>query len=142
MMLKRDISEFNHRDRPETTGLAEQKIESLIGADRLIFEMLSSGEAPVPARQPGVYFIATEALRHYHAMRGLDVSARSLADALAIIAMHDDSKRETIDGRQARGFWVPELHECRRIWSAAKHLPIAWPGDDGEWIDVYRYVPI
>lgn len=137
-MLGYDLTEFNHRDRPETTGLAEQKIESLIGADRLMFEMLSSGEAPVPSRQPGAYFIATESLRRLHAMRGLDVSSTSLATELAIIAMHADSKRENVHGSQARGFWVPELCDCRQIWAKAKRLPIEWPTDDGEWIDVDR----
>jgi hypothetical protein len=139
LMLKRDISEYNHRDRPETLGLAEQKLESLVGAERLVFEMLSSGEAPMPLRQPVANFIATEALRHFYAARGLKATSRSLAIELAIFAMHPGSKREAVEGHQARGFWVPTLGECRSQWEAAKHMKIDWPEDDGEWIDIYRY---
>lgn len=138
LMLNRDISAFNHRNRPETSGLTEQKIESLVGAQRLVFEMLACGEAPLPVQQEGANFIATELLAASYARRGIRANTRAIADELAIIAMHEESKRETVYGRQMRGFWVPSLGESRSAWARAKRLENCWPNDDGEWINTYR----
>jgi len=139
LMLKRDISAFNHRNRPETSGLTEQKIESLVGAQRLVFEMLACGEAPLPVRQEGANFIPTDLLTAAYARQGIRANPRATADELAIIAMHNESKRETVYGRQMRGFWVPSLAECRIAWARAKRLENCWPSDDGDWIDTYRH---
>jgi hypothetical protein len=141
VMLERDISTFNHRHRPETTGLAEQKVESLVGAQRLIFEMLASGEAPLPRQQPGANFIATELLVASYARRGFRANSRSVAIKLATIAMHDESKRESVNSRQMRGFWVPSLAECRAAWERANRLKVPWPNDDGDWINTFNEDP-
>jgi len=141
LMLNREISAFNHRNRPETTGLTEQKIESLVGAQRLVFEMLACGEAPLPVQQEGVNFVATELLASAYARRGIRANTRAIADELTIIAMHDESKRESVYGRQMRGFWVPSLAECRNAWARAKRLENCWPNDDGEWINTYQHEP-
>lgn len=135
LMLKRDISAFNYRKRPETAALVEQKIASLVGAERIVFEMLSSGEAPFPRQQVGANFVVTEFLIEEYARRGFRASARALADELAIFALHSESKRQTVFLRQCRGFWLPDLAICRNNWAAAKKLKVDWGGDDGEWIN-------
>ena len=76
-----------------------------------------------------------------HIRRGNDISRRALALELQVIATHESSVREGIGGRQARGFWVPELAECRRVWAAAKRMKIDWPDDDGEWINSTFEIP-
>jgi hypothetical protein len=89
-------------------------------------------------RQEGANFIATELLAAAYSRRGIRANTRAIADELAIFAMHVESKRESINGRQMRGFWVPSLGECRSVWARVKRLDNCWPGDDGEWINTYR----
>ncbi len=140
-MLDRDISGFNHRLRPETAALYDQKLRSLLGAERVVFELLTAGEAPIGSRDDGAYFISTDELQRAHYRRGNEVSRRALALELQVIATHEGSVRETVVGRQARGFWVPELNECRRRWAAEKRMKIDWPDDDGEWINSTFEIP-
>jgi hypothetical protein len=133
-MLERDISEFNYRRRPETAALHEQKIHSLLGAERVVYEMLESGRAPLEQGEPDRVFISTEEARRYHEQRGQHVSTKRLAAEQAVIAFHPNSVREMVNGQQTRGFWVPELAECREKWAAAKRMQVEWPQDDGKWI--------
>ena len=141
LMMKRDITAFNHRNRPETAGLTEQKVESLIGADRVVFEMLASGEAPLPVQQVGANFIPTELLAASYARKGIRANSRGIGVELAAIAMHPESKRESVNSRQMRGFWVPSLAECRAAWSRLKKVEVRWPSDDGDWINTFNDEP-
>lgn len=140
-MLKRDISAFNHRSRPETAGLTDQKVESLVGADRLMFEMLASGEAPLAVQQLVGNFIPTEMLVASYSRKGIKASSRAVGVELALIAMIPESKRESVNSRQMRGFWVPSLAECRAAWSRAKKVDPSWPNDDGDWINTFNDEP-
>ena len=141
LMLKRDISAFNHRSRPETVGLTDQKVESLVGADRLMFEMLASGEAPLAVQQLVGNFIPTEMLVASYSRKGIRASSRAVGVELALNAMIPESKRESVNSRQMRGFWVPSLAECRAAWAIAKKVQPRWPDGDCDWISTFNEEP-
>ena len=127
--------------RPEASSLHEQKIHSLLGAERVVYEMLESGRAPLEQEEPDRVFIPTEEARRYHERRAQHISTRRLAAELAVIALHPNSVREMVDGNQTRGFWVPELDECREKWATSKRMQVEWPQDDGKWISRDQDLP-
>ena len=139
-MLNRDISSFNHRERPETDALQEQKLDSLLGVERLIYELLCDGEIPVVLEEKEYFFVSTSMLRRYCASRGNFTTGKALSLELRIMSLNSKSERRShSDFGQVRGFWLPELEECRDKWAQNKHLDITWPDDDGAWIDIVKY---
>lgn len=140
-MLNRNIEKFNHRQRPETEALFEQKLHSLMGAERIIYEILYSGQAYLRSNNQDRYFVSTEDLRKFHTKRQEHTTNRALANELVLFALTPNSSRKTVDGTQIRGFWIPELDECRNLWAAAKRMKINWPEDDGKWANIHTKVP-
>lgn len=132
-LMNRDISNFDHRDRPETAALADQKLHSLRGAKRIVYEMLVTG-ADAALKVDGYnVFIATREVLDRYSNR---CSEKSLSLELARIARGRNSIRETCDGKQRRGYWLPSLLECRKAWAEAAGITPNWPSDDGQWESV------
>jgi homoserine dehydrogenase len=65
-LSKRDISEFEYRERPVTRALIDQMTRSFTGAQRYVHNMLCNGEAPISAFRDGVArTIAIEGFRNF-----------------------------------------------------------------------------
>jgi hypothetical protein len=137
-LLKRDISKFNHRRRPETAALIDQKVHSLHGARRVIYEMLANGDGPIAKVDEDRVFISTRDLYHDIHMK---CSESALGKALAAIANNGIAIREPCEDpsgkgkdKRKKGFWLPPLNEARRRWCETMKLnDIRWPNDDGVW---------
>jgi hypothetical protein len=128
-LLARDLSAFNHRARPKTAALEDQKFASLRGPRRKVYDWLMSGDVPaVKTDTEGRVFVITMDLAEKERC-----TAKALGLELARASHHKESVRETVDGRQYRGFWLPALTEARRLWAAAMGLEPVWPKDDGIW---------
>jgi hypothetical protein len=135
-MLSRDISNFNHRRRPETPALDEHKLLSLTGAQRLVYELLEAGQgwSIVKLERDYAAFISTDHLRSGSQARDFHVSDRALALELGKIALSGMSKRIAVEGRQIRGFWLPELKQARKRWTDANGLKVSWLDPEAVWI--------
>jgi hypothetical protein len=100
--------------------------------------MLMSGDASALKTEGASVFVATrEVLDRYQA----NCSEKSLASELARLARNRQSERETCDGKQRRGFWLPSLAETRIKWAAAAGVSPRWPDDDGHWETVEGQEP-
>jgi len=54
LLQDRDISNFNYKNAPRTKALADEKLNSLTGARKFVYEMLCAGEAPIALFRDGV----------------------------------------------------------------------------------------
>jgi hypothetical protein len=134
---KRNIGSFNHRLRPETIALTDQKIRSLHGARRIIYEMLATGDPPVAKIEDDRVFVSTRDLWNDSQRK---CSETSLAAALSVIASNQIAVREQCPDAQTqgftrrKGFWLPRLREARARWCDSMKLNgVKWPRDDDEW---------
>ncbi|MEP7172518.1 MAG: primase-helicase family protein [Aestuariivirga sp.] len=135
MLTKRDISKFNHRHRPETRGLDELKIHSLLGASKFIHDFLQSGGSELlKGTGDGKFFIATDSLRQEAERQRLYLTQSALAAEVQLFSLNGKSTRMIVNDQQRRGYVIPELAECRARWATARGLRIVWPEDDGVWI--------
>jgi hypothetical protein len=140
-MLNRDISKFNHRRRPETPALHEQKLLSLTGAPRLVYELLESGYGGVEDTnidKRGIAFVSTAGLANRGLVRGWDITERALSLELEKIALHRKSIRRSIEGEQVRGYLLPELKEARERWTGANSVAVNWMDPEATWTRDYR----
>jgi hypothetical protein len=103
-LLKRDIGSFNHRRRPETAALVDQKIHTLGGVHRVFYELLASGSAPVALTDEERVFIPTHDLYNYCQKK---YSESSLGKALSKISDNKISVREQCGEKRKKGFWLP-----------------------------------
>lgn len=153
-LLAMDLSGWHPRwNIPQTGELMAQKVASLTGAAAVAHDMLMRGETPLVERDDGRWptlhdgaavFIPTGDLASWAVSRRLLAEARpGLAERLG----HElrraagdgaDSKRESVQGRQVRGWWLPALPEARRNWAQSRGLSVEWgEADDASW-DVVR----
>lgn len=130
-LRRRDLSEFNHRDRPTTPALVEQWLHSLRGAPRVVYELLSTGEAPVVESSGDLVFVPTSQVKAVFERRFPSIPPKSLGTELAKCSRNQTTERRTRDARE-RGVWLPPLAEARRRWAAAHHQEVVWE-EDGEW---------
>jgi hypothetical protein len=131
---------FRMWSRPVTAALQAQKDLSLPKPQMAIHNMLRDGDLPglhkfYPER--GTVFVATIPLIEASRL-GLE-HQRMLGDTLRVLAGPDaKSVREYLgEGfarRQYRGFWLPQLDECRRRWESYLGRPVQWPDAIG-WTD-------
>jgi len=124
VLLERDLSGFDHRARPETRGLLDQKLASLRPEEVAIDEMLRSGE-PVGGllrgRDGSVFISTSEFMR---ASGAPETAVKRWGDALRRIGREG---RESYLGRKHRGVWLPPLGEARARWT----LPIEGDSEEG-----------
>jgi hypothetical protein len=131
VLLNHDIARFDHRRRPNTPALMDQKLHTLRGAPRVIYDMLASGDPPVAKVDGDRIFIAT---RDLHRDTTIKCSETALGRALASLADQETAIREQCDDHRIKGFWLPRLSEARKRWGELSKLEgVRWPRDDGEW---------
>jgi hypothetical protein len=141
LLGKHDISEFEYRERPVTRALVDQMTRSFTGAQRYVYNMLCSGEAPIRAFRDGVAdydlgFTRVEAFVETTPMaEKAKVSGTSMGCALAAICVGGKAgARPTVDGQQRRGAWLLPLHEARSAFAMAMKHELEWPDVDGGWV--------
>lgn len=132
-LLGRDLSAFNHRRRPETAALTDQKVHSFRGAQRVIYEMLSNGDAPAIRTERGAVFVPTRAVFD---LAGQRVSQQAIGHELRRVSTGESCRQTDNAGQQQRGFWLPPLQIARERWATAIRVAVPWPTDDGEWTAV------
>ena len=153
LLMQRDLSGFEHRDRPQTAALAEQVESSFTGAARVIHEMLASGETPeiwrngepvdVPEDGGRVFIpsgaLAKAAVASGKIQRGEAAGLeKSLGHQLKKLGRVQRTEQVSIAGKTARGVWLPTLAVARDWWSEMHGRAFDW-GDDphANW-DVVR----
>lgn len=136
-----DISDFNVNQFPSTRTHQEQKLKSLTGIARFLFEALSRGEMIRPAYTSNTerewgdgYWISTAKFKE--ALLDFDKSVERygpLSDKEAIasikqaIPLVEASRKTDVDQHQRRGIDFPSLIEARRCFEAV------WGLIDYEW---------
>ncbi|MDM4767278.1 DUF5906 domain-containing protein [Pelomonas sp. SE-A7] len=132
-LLDRDIRAFNPRVIPKTMALLDNKLHSLIGARKFLFEMLATG---VNNRQRGGWAAEVPTL-HLHEMyrdfsNGTGERHRSSETELGRV-LHDLLPKLTayrprigVGGQQVRLWKFPSLDECRKAFESAIGQPIDW----------------
>ena len=120
-----DLEDFNVHLRPKTAEHGEQKLKSLPGLERFIYEVLQAGEFP-----EGFVFgghrawnesmrVATEQLKVYYkafdknAERHRSLLAREMVQKLKAIIPSVESQRWQENNRQNRGLVFPSLIVAR-----------------------------
>lgn len=116
ILLNKDLSTFNVRDKPNTGELMRQKLKSLSPAQQWWFDCLSHGEVVNGAGWPP--FISTNsAIKGVCAMAGGKTShkpvAIEMARLLKAFCPSSSKKQQTLDGTRQRGFVLPPLKQAR-----------------------------
>jgi hypothetical protein len=144
-LLTLDISNFNpSRDRPKTTEHAKQKLLSLEGLDRFIYEALQAAEIKVPTllcvrkvkNWEGPLSIATEEL--VNAMREFDrgveryrpISASKLKPDLIKMFPTATPVRFQDRGESKRGIALPAIRQARADFERYIGCVIEWEAVD------------
>jgi len=139
--LNLDISKFNPAaDRPRTTEHAKQKVLSLEGLDRFLYEVLQAAEIPKSPRFYGrkakdwndTLIIATEDLKD--AIRELDkgaerykpMSAAKLKPDLKKIFPSAQDARFQDGGKSRRGIALPSIGQARKDFEKHVGCMIEW----------------
>lgn len=132
-LLNRDITGFNVNQFPSTRTHQDQKLKSLGGIEKFLFEALSSGEmirppfTSRPEREWGHgYWISTanlkEALIHFDKSverYGPLSSKETIASIKKAISLIETSRKMDIDQNQRRGIDFPSLAEARKCFEKA-----------------------
>jgi hypothetical protein len=153
MLMSRDLSGFEHRQKPRTSADDDVVELSFGGAERVVHAMLRSGETPPVWREnvshtvlhddsTGQVFLTAGDVAMWAARRGrfghgaMEIE-RSIGRLLAKINHPDPNAtapRETVHGKQVRGTWMPPLPEARRRWCEMHSRSFDWgEGDDACW---------
>ena len=147
-LLRRNLDQFDVRQRPLTQEHASQKIQSLQGFDRYWFEVLSTGR--FGEESSGAYglderwadggFISTKSLcvryQHYdkQSQRFGSTQTKMIAKSLEKLCPTTEPARKKEWSGQSRGYKIPPLEVARREMEAYLKCTIDW-GED-EMIDM------
>ena len=150
-LVNMDLSKFNVRERPVTKEHLNQKLQSLSGFERFWFEVLSN--SGFSTRSEGVYapttfnqwsddrFITTNALmnayQQYDKNTGkyAPVQSRGISLAINKVCPSAYCDRQTITGKQERGYQLPKLGEARKEFETLLGNRITWLQDKSVTVD-------
>lgn len=137
-MLAMDLTGFHpESDRPETDALGEQRAASLRGFERLMFDMLATGELPKlksnADHKGGHVFVSTTELKEYcqHWAKRDDISGNAVAGLLERLGA------EKKDSDRPRGWLLSPLEKTRAIWDA-EMFPVRWKPCNGWSFPVWQ----
>jgi len=143
-LLRRNLDQFDVRQRPLTQEHASQKIQSLQGFERYWFEVLSNGR--FGEESSGSYgwderwkndgFISTKSLcvryQHYdkQSQRFGPTLTKTIAGSIEKLCPSAEKDRKTEPSGQSRGYIVPSLEVARREMATYLKCTIDWGDDD------------
>lgn len=145
-LRRRDLTSFNVRAKPKSDENVEQKLMSLEGFDRYLYEVLltgslsgADGDSPVdPCGWNKEVFVATTALMfHYkefdkQAQRYRPIQSNQVGRALqrlipsTKLGCRTTQAGGTAKAEQKRGFTLPDLATARREFAAAIGGDLTW----------------
>lgn len=136
-----DLTGFYVRDPPMTEGLRDQKLASLKGFDRWLFEVLGTGDAPsgsgdIPAFaddwSAGPVSVGKSSVReHYrrwmseHRFQGEPVGEADFTKRLRVYVPELEERRPRENNR-ARTYIIPAVSSCRETFQRFIGQPIDW----------------
>lgn len=148
-LMARDLTGFEHRRKPRTSGDTDLVEISFAGAERVVHDMLRSGETPTVWRdgvphsilydgKTGEVFLNAGDVAQWAQKRGRAGDDRAIGRLLKKVsgAEDDDAPRESVHGKQVRGSWLPPLPEARRLWCAMHGRDFDWGEGEGACWDV------
>lgn len=137
------FAEWDWNKRPVTEGLQEQKDLSLDSVPRAVQQMLNDGTLPPMHRAEGggSVFVATESFTEHYRLNSGGEAAANLKRAGELLGKLATSQpRRTFNDPknggarvQRRGYVLPPLAECRRLWEAHLGREVRWTNDDTDW---------
>jgi Family of unknown function (DUF5906) len=159
-LLAMDLNGWHPRwSIPQTGELMAQKLASLSGAAAVVHELLMRGETPLVERDDGRWptrheggdvFMPTSDLIAWALARrlisevkpGLNEQIGRELKRAAPPEWECRATRETVQGRQVRGRWLPSLPEARRLWAESRGVVVEWgEGAEAAW-DVASGPPV
>ena len=149
LLMARDLTGFEHRKKPRTSGDTELVEISFAGAERTVHDMLRSGETPPVWRDGAQHTVAYDAesgevflnpgdVAQMARQRGrwADSGAERAVGRLLAELSGTKPVRESVHGKQVRGSWLPPLPEARRRWCAMHGRDFDWGEGEGACWDV------
>ncbi len=150
LLMARDLTGFEHRRKPRTSGDTDLVEISFAGAERVVHDMLRSGETPTVWRdgvphstlfdgKTGEVFLNAGDVAQWAQKRGRwTPDERAIGRLLKKLsgAEDEDASRESVHGKQVRGSWLPPLPEARRLWCAMHGRDFDWGEGEGACWDV------
>lgn len=142
-LLTHDISDFEVRTAPNTTGLADQKAASLGPVEAELLNILQSGELPhsvtdrsgtnhlVVAWVKGKPLLSSSGLAmHLEQKTGRMITYKAVNSLLQRMGL------AKWDSGRPRGFFLPSLAETRRAFEATL-IDVEWC-DEGDWANLEK----
>jgi len=146
-----NLSAFNHKNAPRTKALADEKLNSLTGAKKFVYDMLCAGEAPIHQFRDGVAdydlgFTRIEAFVETTALaKEAKATSNAMGRALAAIAaggkageratiVEQAGAHQIILKRQRRRVWMLPLPAARVAFAEWLGMQVDWPDVDGGWV--------
>lgn len=137
-LLKRDITKFHPRNRPETKELLKQKLLSLTGFAKVWYEVLSTGDIEPYTPWNDGDFVRTQKLQEIwssstrrESLFG-DISQTALHDSIEKLCPSMKYCRKRLSGNQVRGYLLPKLDVARNEFEKAMGSEIEWFDSDNE----------
>ncbi|MGZ2381772.1 DUF5906 domain-containing protein [Rhizobium brockwellii] len=138
-LLTYDISDFQVRNVPNTTGLAEQKVEGLKNLDRFWFQALESGtidgqgsqrdvwpQEPIEVEKSGFRDSYSRWLRNRR-YDGIELSEIAITKRLKTLLPPLATRRLRATERAGHFYVFPELDSCRTEFDRWIGAEIDWP---------------
>ena len=138
VLLTRELSNYNHRLRPDTAELTRQKTYTFRGARRLIYDLLRNGALPHHLLKDKRFFVVTTLLAKEHDFTSRDYTA--ISRELGAISGTESTRETTVEGKQEYGHWLPvNLAACREKWALHHGIPdLDW----GDGRDEFRWTEL
>lgn len=132
-----DISRFNVRALPQTPDHSDQILKSLSGLDRYWYHLLALGKINAPLAMDqcwdgaGVFAPTEDILQGYRNYDAFEFRyERPTPQDISLFfnsrCPSAQSKRQTIWGRELRGYVLPSLSNARTEFAVALDISISW----------------
>src|SRR5262249_23566957 len=127
-LLRLDLEAWHPKQLYKTAALMEQKAQSLRGLDAWIEDFLQTGQLPQPVSEKYPNRCLTDNL-----LRSAEKIERYTNKTQVAKKLKGMLCATEFNAQVARGWALPPLAECRRIWEARYGGRWEWHSDVSEW---------
>lgn len=141
-LMQLDLTDFNVRKRPITKEHTNQRLQSLSGFERFWYEVLQTGSFkngfyPVTPWNQSVFISTDSIIQAYkeydrNATKYQPLQSQQLAATLKKLCPSAVNDRQTVLGRQERGYQLPTISIARNEFEKLMGTSIDWPELDDE----------